>query len=269
MWEGALILGIFVYYQWPDLVSMSSTLYKGISMDAGLGYRPLYKQVYERLIDQIIEGKREPGAALPSEQALAEEFGVSQGTVRKALNVLTAEKIIERRQGKGSYVSTHTPEKSLFRFFRLSRPGGEKTIPQPGTEKIRKRLAKRTERQKLDLAEGAMVFEIRRTRLIEDKPTLSEVIVVPEEIFPKLKDFSVLPNALYTLYQKEYGIQIMSTQEEIHAVTATKEDEEPLSVKAGEPILQMERVAIALDGRKVEFRSTRCNTSNLVFSVSL
>ncbi|MFO0452679.1 MAG: GntR family transcriptional regulator [Pseudomonadota bacterium] len=62
-------------------------------------YRPLYRQVYDSLVRQIAEGAWRPGEALPSEQALAARLGVSQGTVRKALDTLAVEKLIERRQG--------------------------------------------------------------------------------------------------------------------------------------------------------------------------
>ena len=76
--------------------------------------QPLYKQVYELLIARLIEGYWKPSQILPSEMLLAKEIGVSQGTVRKALNQMVAEKMLQRQQGKGTFVAEHTQESDLF-----------------------------------------------------------------------------------------------------------------------------------------------------------
>ena len=80
------------------------------------GYRPLYRQVYDILVRKIAEGAWKPGEMLPSEQALARELGVSHGTVRKVLDALTAENLLLRRQGKGTFVAEHNQDRALFRF---------------------------------------------------------------------------------------------------------------------------------------------------------
>src|SRR3546814_11201727 len=66
--------------------------------------RPLYAQVRTLLLQRLIEGIWKPGTALPSEMQLAQELGVSQGTVRKALDDLAAENLVVRRQGSGTFV---------------------------------------------------------------------------------------------------------------------------------------------------------------------
>jgi len=101
-------------------------------MDESPRYRPLYQQVYDFLVKQIAAGEWAPGQSLPSEQALAGRLNVSQGTVRKALDALATDSLIDRRQGKGTYVAEHTQERALFRFFRMARPGGPRVIPSSG-----------------------------------------------------------------------------------------------------------------------------------------
>jgi GntR family transcriptional regulator len=83
-----------------------------------LDFQPLYLQVADSIKQLIVKRHWLPGEALPSEFRLAEEFNVSQGTVRKALNLLTDNKIVTRRQGVGTFVSEHTSQDALFRFFR-------------------------------------------------------------------------------------------------------------------------------------------------------
>src|SRR3546814_14518077 len=87
---------------------------------AGPGQGPLYRQVKQRVIRNLIDETWKPGDMLPSEPRLAEAFGVSPGTVRRALDELVAENLLLRQQGKGTIVCRHDPERSLFHFFRLA-----------------------------------------------------------------------------------------------------------------------------------------------------
>src|SRR5579864_6207833 len=94
-------------------------------------FRPLYGQI-RALIERALEaGEWAPGQAIPSEQHLASRFGVSQGTVRKAVQALADDNLVVRRQGKGTFVATHTEEKaSNFRFLRIRRNDGRPEYPR-------------------------------------------------------------------------------------------------------------------------------------------
>jgi len=234
-------------------------------------FQPLYRQVYEVLVRRIAEGTWRPGQTLPSEQALAVELGVSQGTVRKAMDSLAAENLILRRQGKGSFVAEHTQEHALFRFFRLARPSPDRepVTPQLGRTRVRARAASRSEQQRLRLAEGADVIEIRRTRLIDESPAINEKIVLPASLFPGIERQEALPNTLYSLYQNVYGISIAFAREELRAALADKRDAAALDIDVGTPLLQIDRIGVALDGRRVEWRTSRCDTRNLVYAVDV
>ena len=82
-------------------------------------YRPLYQQVRDLLRRRIVDGTWRPDEVLPSEGRLAAELGVSQGTVRKALDEMAAQKLVVRRQGRGTFVAAHSPDTTLFHFFHL------------------------------------------------------------------------------------------------------------------------------------------------------
>jgi GntR family transcriptional regulator len=232
-------------------------------------YRPLYRQVYDMLVKRFAAGDWGPAQALPSEQALAAELGVSQGTVRKALDALAMEKLIERRQGKGTYVAEHTQESSLFRFFRLIRQDGERAVPTTAESAVKRREGKAAELERLALRDGAHVVEINRTRLVDGAPVLLERIVVPSSLFPGLEKRSPLPNTLYQLYQREYGQNIVTTEEQLRADVARKDDCRKLKLPAGAPLLHIERVGISVDGTRVEWRVSRCDTTRLVYAVTL
>jgi GntR family transcriptional regulator len=234
-------------------------------------FQPLYRQVYSVLAQRIAEGAWRPAQALPSEQALARELGVSQGTVRKAMDALAAENLLLRRQGKGTFVAEHTQEHALFRFFRLARPAPrrERITPQLGEERVRSRPANRTERSRLKLEPGARVVEIRRTRMIDQAPKVVEKIILPLELFPGIDQLEKLPNTLYSLYQGAFGISIAVAREELRAVLANKSDAASLGLEAGAPLLQIDRIAVALDGQLVEWRVSRCDTREVVYAVDI
>jgi GntR family transcriptional regulator len=233
------------------------------------GYRPLYRQVYDILVRKIAESVWKPGEMLPSEQALAREMGVSHGTVRKVLDALTAENLLLRRQGKGTFVAEHSQDRALFRFFHIARPGGERLVPEAAHVKVKSRPSRAAEREKLKLRNGEAVFEIARLRLINGKPVIREIIVLPQRLFPRLDRIGALPNTLYSLYQSQFGITIGTACEELRAATATKADQSSLGVKAGNPILVIGRVALSLTDQPVEWRESRVRTDDLVYAVTL
>ena len=234
-------------------------------------FQPLYKQVYDVLVRRIAEGAWGPAEALPSEQALAAELNVSQGTVRKALDALAAENLVQRHQGKGTFVAEHTQEHALFRFFRLARPNtdGERVTPESTAAKCRRRAATAAEIDKLHLPQGARVVEIKRVRLIDSMPAVSEKIIVPLKLFPELDHQEALPNTLYSLYQSVYGINIVIAKEELRAVLANKSDEKELGVKPGSPLLRVDRIAMGIGGQRAEWRISRCDTRNIVYAIDV
>ena len=89
------------------------------------------------------------------------------------------------------------------------------------------------------------------------------------KVEPGIDKQAPLPNALYTLYQHEYGHNIVAAHEELRADLARKEDARRLKVKPGTPLLQIDRIGVALDGTRVEWRTSRCDTSHLVYAVTL
>ena len=96
-----------------------------LSAEPAPTFRPLYLQIKDLLVRSLETGEWRPGEAIASEVVLASRFGVSQGTARKAIDALAADHLVVRRQGKGTFVATHTEEaQSSFRFLRIRQDGG-------------------------------------------------------------------------------------------------------------------------------------------------
>lgn len=230
----------------------------------GNGSVPLYMQIKELLIAKIGKGEWSPGSIIPSEIQLALQLGVSQGTVRKAITGLVENNLLIRRQGRGTFVSNHDPDRALFHFFRITDNNGHKVLPDSRVLYCRRKQATRKEASKLRLVAGADIIRIKRVRSISAKPTMNETITLPAEPFDDLGregNFN-LPNTLYELYEKQYGITIHSAEEQLRAVPALEHDAKILNLEVGTPLLEIERVALTFDKSPVELRISRCSTKN-------
>ena len=225
----------------------------------GLDARPLYQQVRDTLLDRIRQGAWKPGAALPNEFAIAEELGVSQGTARKALDSLAAEHVIVRRQGRGTFVAEHTPQHVLFRFFNIFEDAGQQVIPDSRDSKVSVAKASAPERRRLGLEAGSKVIRIRRMRVHDAKPFVSETITLPAAPFPGLENVRPIPNTLYDLFQKSFGVTVSWAEEQVTAVAASPSDAKALGIDIGRPLLRIDRLMYALADQPVEWRVSLCH----------
>jgi GntR family transcriptional regulator len=96
-----------------------------------------------------------------------------------------------------------------------------------------------------------------------------EKIILPLDIFPGIDKQQVLPNTLYSLYQGVYGVNISVAREELRAILANKRDARALQLEPSTPLLQIDRIAVALDGQAVEWRVSRCDTRDIVYAVDV
>jgi GntR family transcriptional regulator len=238
-------------------------------VNQAVGFRPLYIQVREEIARYLAEGRWQPGASLPSEQELARELGVSQGTVRKALDSLTADHVLVRRQGRGTFVAEFEESRILFQFFRLYPDSGDRLFP---TSRVLSRSTDRAaarERAALALDVGAKVLRIERVRFHDGRPMLRETISLPAERFPGFPELKDIPNNVYQLYSQRWGATVTKTAEKLKAVGATADDHAALGCPVGFPLLQIERVAFDITQRPVELRRSHCLTEHMHYASNL
>ena len=234
------------------------------------GAGPLYAQVKALLTRRIVDGEWPAGSLIPSEQQLARELDVSQGTVRKAMNDLVAMNVLVRQQGKGTFVASHDARRALFQFFHITANDGAKSLPTSTVLSCTRRRANRQETELLQLPAGARLIQIQRVRELGGKPTILETIRVPSAMFPDLASRrKVLPNTLYQLYQDQYEVTVHRAEEKLRAVAADAEEARLLQVEKGAPLLEIERRALTLSGKPVELRLSRCNTAAHYYDNSL
>ena len=142
-------------------------------------FSPLYQQIKGLLLKSLQDGEWKPGELIPSETELATRYGVSQGTVRKAIDELAAENLVDRKQGRGTFVATHNEAKSEYRFLRLAadeEPGVKPKSTYLSVERVRasSQIAKL-----LDIKPSDSVFVVKRVMRFDGVPRIFDEIWLP------------------------------------------------------------------------------------------
>lgn len=231
---------------------------------------PLYQRVADRIANRIYDGHWRPGEPIPNEFALADEFAVSQGTVRKAMSVVEETGLIDRQQGRGTFVRKLSEERSYYHFFRLAHPQGERVTPEPDKEHIKLRRANAVEQKAFGLTASDNVVSIERLRCVNKVRATCEHISIPANLF---KDVSTsdepLPLALYPYYHQQYGIFVLRADEYISAIAADKTIAKDLNVDVGSPTLHVNRTAFDMKDRAVEIRLSWFRADLFQYNVNL
>jgi GntR family transcriptional regulator len=165
---------------------------------------PLYKQVREQLTARLIDGSWQPGDVIPSEIQIAQELGVSQGTVRKALDEMVRDNILRRKQGRGTFVASSDDAEFVFQFFLLQPDDGERVLPTSETFSVKREKANAATAKLLDVARGTDTIRIERSRSLNDRAVISETVILLRELFDDFPTVANVPNNLYNLYAKRW-----------------------------------------------------------------
>ncbi|MFZ8944204.1 MAG: GntR family transcriptional regulator [Methylophilaceae bacterium] len=233
--------------------------------------KPLYAQVKKRITESLVRGEWTPGQVIPSEIELAHIYDVSQGTVRKAIDELTAESILIRRQGKGTFVATHNEENVQLRFLRLTSSMGIKEKLDNQLVSFSKEKASNQLAKTLNINSAATVISLKRVLTFNDKPLILDVIKIPAASFRGLTAERVVEKkgSMYRMYETDFGIRMLHADEKIKAVSANYEAASLLGVKEHSPLLSVERLSFTYDDQPIEWRLGLCITDNHYYRAEL
>ena len=231
-----------------------------IAMDSSprISVRPLYLQVRDLLLRRITNGIWKPGMHLPGELDLARELGVSSGTVRKALDTLESQRVVSRQQGRGTFVNDSTARLLALRYNKIRDKDGQPIAERVSADEPRSGPANEMERRRLGLASAEPIVRIHRVRFNRDRPYMDEEVALPAGHFPGLQDRMEVPQRIGEMAQ-QFGIVLGHAIEEIRIARASEPAAGRLSVADGTPVLELNRVVFAIDGRAVEWRSALCH----------
>ena len=222
-------------------------------------FSPLYQQIKSLILQSLHRGEWKPGEAIPSEMDLAVRFRVSQGTVRKAIDELAAENLVVRRQGKGTYVATHSETQVQYRFLKLLPDSGDLNSEGPAERRVidcKRQRASNEVARALSLHTGDAVLQVRRVLSFGGVPTILEDLWLPGGPFKGLTAdrLSVYRGPMYALFETEFGVRMVRAQEKIRAVQPDAAQSALLEVTEATPLLSVERVAFTYNGIPMELR---------------
>lgn len=218
------------------------------------GRLPAYIRLRDMLATRIAQGEWTSVEPLPSEARLAEEYCLSIGTVRKAVDGLAQEGLLERRQGSGTYVRAPSFDATLFRFFQFREADGSQLSIPSSQLILRSQVnAPKEVTQSLDTDR---VIKIVRLRSLSDEPVLFEVIYIPAETFPRFEELpeAVFGPLLYPLYFEHFGVLVKRATDDLAFDHASQSVSAQLNLQVGDPVAVIRRTAFDIDGKAVEWR---------------
>jgi GntR family transcriptional regulator len=237
--------------------------------DKELG-RSRYAQLADILRNRVKKGEWIPGGvALPSEQALAQEHGVALGTMRRALQILVEEGLIERIHGRGTFVRTGLTGATMSRFFRFDSENGE--VPTSSIISMKQVVASAEVLTRLGRAAGELTLHIVRVRSFGESPCMLEHIWLPLPEFESLMTLNTRPTSdlLYPIYAEICGIHVYRAVDEISFGLLSAAHARHLDLSPGHPCAVVRRRAYDHSGRCIEARTTRGDANAFHYTVSL
>ena len=225
--------------------------------------KPMYLQIADDIEEQIRNGCLAPAEEVPSEAALMERYGVSSGTVRKAVAELRTAGLVKTFQGKGSFVKSRPPvtRKSSDRFRRSHRKAGKAAYiaetEQAGVKaavrvlSVGPVLAPAEIAERLAVEEGAKVLARRRLYFSDGTPTEEATSYLPWDVARDIPG----GGGIYARLE-EHGHEFAEYTETVRARLATKQEATALSLSPGSPVIHLTRNAVTTGGRVVEVCDT-------------
>jgi GntR family transcriptional regulator len=219
-------------------------------------FSPLYQQIRMLLTRSLQQREWAPGELIPSEHDLALRFKVSQGTVRKAIDDLVLDHLLVRRQGKGTFVATHSEAQVQFRFLRLASDDGSASRLERRFISCIDQRAPADVARVLGLKTGQSVWRVQRVLSFGGQPVVLDDIWLPGSDFKGLsaERLSRYEGPMYALFEAEFGVRMVRADEKIRAVVADAEAAGWLRVEPGAPLLSVERLSMTFSDRPVELR---------------
>lgn len=228
---------------------------------------PLWVQFRDAILKQILRGDLPVNAQLPSEAELGERFGISRIVVREGLGDLVRSGLIYKIKGKGAFVSARQRDED----FVSTVLGFSDEMQSKGyavrTRVLEQQLVPAGDKaaRMLGLTPTDLVTSLRRLRSVDGELRLLVRTVVPNDLAPGLHKVRLEDRSLYDVMRRQYGLRISRAERWIDPAMPDEETSELLQLRGPEPLLRIESVAYAANGRAVEHYLAlhRCQSSRL------
>jgi GntR family transcriptional regulator len=219
-----------------------------------MGASTLYAKIEEAIATEIAQGEYRPGDQLPTEDALLQRFQVSRITIRRAIQNLVSRGLLEIRRGLGTFVLSPQIKAELTKltgFVEDMNATGRKATARVMSQSVVAASARVAER--LQLAKGTKVMQIKRVRLADGVPISFDETYLPLSLGMQIVRNDLRLHPIFTLLEEEFGVPLVEADYELEAVIANKAVADALQVRVGSPIFQIERTSMTTGNQPVDY----------------
>lgn len=228
---------------------------------------------YDQLVDLLqarIDTELSPGDLLPSERSLCDTYGVSRTTVRLALKELEQLGFIERRHGKGTFVSGVAQEAAnlmtSYSFTEQMRELGR--VPKTRILEFELTSSPRHIAELLRIEPGEKVYRMRRLRMADNVPMMIERTYLPASEFLGLSIQDVSSKPLYDIIEKDFFESIRIAEEEFCASVARGEEADLLDISEGAAVLRLYRLTYNAKNTAIEYTRSVARADQFRYKVT-
>lgn len=225
---------------------------------------PIYLQLREVIRSKIQEGEFLPGMAIPSENQLAETYGINRMTVRSGIDALVKEGILKRVQGKGVYVVGNKVERDLETLEGFTQTMKKKNT-EPHTKILTKIIREAGDKYAavFGIEPGDEIYYIKRMCYADKETIALEEIFIPRYILSKLQDIDLGVFSIYDIYDF-YGVNISKAYETLDLTELEQRDARMLGIEGDLSVMLFECTSYDENNRVIEFarnytRGDKCN----------
>lgn len=232
--------------------------------------RPIYQRLRDQIVAEIAQNIWKPGEAIATEGELAAKYKISVTTVRKAIDCLVIDGLIERISGSGMFVRRPDFDHAFIRFTRVWGSAGDRRIPQSRIYKREILSGPPEVTSALNLKEGARGIRLLRLRIHEGAPIIHEEIWLDEARFGSILTMEEdQPKLLYPIYESLCGAIVARAEETITIEKANKTDVELLGLRKGSSVVSVKRLSLGYDDNPIEWRYSRSSTEGFHYKIDI
>ncbi|WP_080146760.1 GntR family transcriptional regulator [Marinilactibacillus piezotolerans] len=218
---------------------------------------PKYKEVAEKIRERIKSKEYAVDERIPDQHSLAEEFGTSRVTIKRALDLLTTAGLVYTIQGSGTYVKRNALLQAQS-SIQIGHNVGLTTAIQDEVELESKvirfdvRFPDETEQQQLMINKETPIYHYQRLRILGGRPYSLENTVVPVNTIPGITE-EVLKDSVYRYIREELSIVFGDNRQIVRAAKPTATDKKYLDCKDDDPVLEVEKIMFLKSGVPFEY----------------
>ncbi|WP_338780365.1 phosphonate metabolism transcriptional regulator PhnF [Metabacillus sp. FJAT-52054] len=217
---------------------------------------PIYFQVEENIKDKISSGEWKSGEAIPSERQFCEQYSISRMTVRQAISNLVNEGILERKRGRGTFVSAPKLNQELTGITSFTEQMAEQgKKPETMIISFERTAASKQAAKELGLTQNEEMYKVKRIRLADGEAMAYETLYMPVHLFPDMTKKHA-EGSIYHYIESDCCMPIQYGKQELEAAEAGKKAAEALKLAEGAPVLKIQRTSFTADHQPVEYTKT-------------